>query len=392
MRAALVFTGGAGCEVTNEKAIVVGAGIVGLALARALALRGHEVTVLERHQRAVGASLRNFGSVWPIGVADHVYERALRSRSIWLELLRAMRIWHEPCGSLHVARAGDEMAVLEAYVGRNRGARPCRMMSAAAALARVPALNPAGLHGGLLCEDEVLLDPREALRALPVCLAERHGVQFRWGTAVNAVDSGVAHAGRERFQAERIYICGGADFEWLYPEVCAAAPLTRCKLQMMRLTPEVPGFRLGCSLAAGLSLVHYATFAALPEVRLLRARLQREHAPLLEAGIHMLVTQNGQGELAIGDSHAYGQTLDPFDECAINEKILGYTRQVLNLPPARLTQTWHGIYAKLTDGGTEFVRSAAPGVTLVNGLGGLGMTLAFGLAEELVEDRYRPCG
>jgi glycine/D-amino acid oxidase-like deaminating enzyme len=65
---------------------------------------------------------------------------------------------------------------------------------------------------------------------------------------------------------------------------------------------------------------------------------------------------------------------------------------VVNLPPARLTQTWHGIYAKLTDGGTEFVRSAAPGVTLVNGLGGLGMTLAFGLAEELVEDRYRPCG
>ena len=283
------------------------------------------------------------------------------------------------------------MAVLEAYVGRNRGARPCRMLSAAAARARVPALIPAGLHGGLLCEDELLLEPREALRALPAYLAERHGVQFRWATAVNAVDRGVAYAGRERFPAERIYICGGADFEWLYPEVFAAAPLTRCKLQMLRLTPEVPGFRLGCSLAAGLSLVHYASFAALPEVGPLRARLEREQAPLLEAGIHMLLTQNGQGELAVGDSHAYGHTPDPFDECAINEKILGYTRKVVNLPPSRVTQTWHGVYAKLTDGGTEFVRSAAPGVTIVNGLGGLGMTLAFGLADELVDGRYRPC-
>jgi FAD dependent oxidoreductase TIGR03364 len=335
--------------------------------------------------------LRNFGSVWPIGVADHIYERALRSRSIWLELLRAMRIWHEPCGSLHVARASDEMAVLEAYVGNSRGARPCQVLSAAAARARVPALIPEGLHGGLWCEDELLLDPREALRALPAYLAERHGVRFRWATAVNSVDSGVAYAGRARFAAERIYICGGADFEWLYPEVFAAAPLTRCKVQMMRLTPEAGGFRLGPSLAAGLSLVHYAAFAAMPEVAPLRARLEREQAPLLEAGIHMLVMQNGQGELAVGDSHAYGHTPDPFDECAINEKILGYTRQVVNLPAARLTQTWHGIYAKLTDGGTEFVRSAAPGVTIVNGLGGLGMTLAFGLAEELVDGRYRAC-
>ena len=78
-------------------------------------MRGHEVTVLERHQRAVGASLRNFGSVWPIGVADPVYERALRSRSIWLELLRAMRIWHEPCGSLHVAYHEDEVQLLREF-------------------------------------------------------------------------------------------------------------------------------------------------------------------------------------------------------------------------------------------------------------------------------------
>ncbi|WP_257388644.1 FAD-dependent oxidoreductase, partial [Tahibacter caeni] len=40
----------------HASAIVVGAGMLGLALARALALRGRRVVVFERHERAVGAA------------------------------------------------------------------------------------------------------------------------------------------------------------------------------------------------------------------------------------------------------------------------------------------------------------------------------------------------
>lgn len=377
-------------RLSRENAIVIGAGIVGLALARALALRGYRVTVLERHQWAVGASVRNFGSVWPIGVPNGaLYERALSSRSIWLALLREMRAWHDPCGSLHVARARDEMQALEGYAQLNQGVRPCRVLGATAARALVPSLAAAGLQGALYCEDELLLDPREAIRALPRYLEERHGVGFRFGTAANQVDSGVVHAGRERLRAERIFICGGADFEWLYPEHFAAAPLTRCKLQMLRLRPPQANFRLGPAVASGLSLVHYAGFSRVPQVAEVRARLEREDAELLELGIHLLVMQNGRGEIAVGDSHAYAHTHEPFDEHFINEKILGYMRDVLHLPEERIAQTWHGIYAKLTDGRTELVLHPAPGVTIVNGLGGLGMTLSFGLAEELVDGRYR---
>jgi FAD dependent oxidoreductase TIGR03364 len=374
----------------KESAIVIGAGIVGLAVARSLAVRGHAVTVLERSERAVGASVRNFGSLWPIGVPNGaLYERALQSRSIWLSLLRGMQVWHTECGSLHAARERDEMLVLERYTELNRGIRPVRCLSAAEARKLSPALVEQGLHGGLFCGDELLLDPREAIRAIPGYLEETYGVRFRWGVAANLVESGVVHAGRERFQADRVYICSGPEFEWLFPQVFAAAGLTRCKLQMMRLAPPAPRFQLGPALASGLSLVHYTGFGMVPEVAQVRERLQRERPDLLDLGIHMLVMQNGRGEITVGDSHAYAHTHDPFDEQAINSKILDYVQQVVRLPELRVVQTWHGIYPKLTDGSTDLIHSPLPGVTIVNGLGGLGMTLSFGLAEELVEGRLQ---
>jgi len=376
--------------VKKESAIVIGAGIVGLAMARALAVRGHQVTVLERHERAVGASVRNFGSLWPIGLPNGpLYERAQQSRSIWLTLLRGMQIWHDPCGSLHVARHRDEMLVLERYAEISRGVRPCQLLDAAAAREKIPVLRPESLQGGLFNADELLFDPREAIRGIPGYLEEMHGVRFHWKTAVNLVESGVAHAGMQRFQADRIYICGGPDFEWLYPELFAAAPITRCKLQMMRFAPPSPRFRLGPALASGLSMVHYSGFSMVPEVAEVRRRYERECPELLDLGVHLLVMQNGRGEISVGDSHAYAHTHDPFDEHAVNAKIMDYMRRVVDLPELRPLQTWHGIYAKLTDGGTELVRQPAPGVTIVNGIGGLGMTLSFGLAEELLDDRYR---
>src|SRR4051812_48366254 len=100
--------------MAGRSAVIVGAGIVGLAMARALSVRGWTVTVIERNERAVGASIRNFGMIWPVGQPDGVlYRRAMVSATIWRTVCREANIWYEDAGSLHLAYEKDEMQVLE---------------------------------------------------------------------------------------------------------------------------------------------------------------------------------------------------------------------------------------------------------------------------------------
>src|SRR5580692_3288040 len=95
---------------------VVGAGILGLAHAYHLARLGRRVIVFERNAHAMGASVRNFGMLWPIGQpAGHLRNLALRSLEIWRGVLTAGGLWHSRCGSLHLAYRGDERRVLEEF-------------------------------------------------------------------------------------------------------------------------------------------------------------------------------------------------------------------------------------------------------------------------------------
>ena len=78
--------------------------MLGLATARALSLNGFKVTVIERSGKAIGASVRNFGMVWPVGQPDGtMYNRALRSRNVWKEIADTAGFWYDECGSIHLA-------------------------------------------------------------------------------------------------------------------------------------------------------------------------------------------------------------------------------------------------------------------------------------------------
>ena len=366
-------------------AIVIGAGIVGLATARALAMRGHKVKVFERGQRAVGASIRNFGMVWPIGQpTGGLYKTALRSRSIWKGTCSEAGIWHAENGSLHLAYHDDEWAVLEEFVAENQTARPAvslllkkqvREKSAVAVLK--------GLRGALWSSDEVIVDPREAIGKMPAFFTEKYGVEFHFGLAATEVRTGRVRTGDGRWhEADRIFVCSGQDFETLYPQAFAESGITRCKLQMMR-THAQPA-RLGASLCAGLTLTHYKAFEKLPSLPALRRRFEAEMPEYLKWGIHVLVSQNQLGEATLGDTHEYGLHHDPFDKAELNDLVIKYLETFCRLPKPQIAETWHGIYAKLPGGKSWLELEPEPGVTILNGLGGAGMTLSFGMAEEVV--------
>src|SRR6516164_2755385 len=95
---------------------VIGAGILGLAHAFAAARRGRRVVVFERDRQASRASIRNFGLIWPIGQPHNVmHQMALRSRTLWLEILKETRLPYWPNGSLHLAYRDDEAAVAQEF-------------------------------------------------------------------------------------------------------------------------------------------------------------------------------------------------------------------------------------------------------------------------------------
>ncbi|OKS87505.1 TIGR03364 family FAD-dependent oxidoreductase [Mucilaginibacter polytrichastri] len=374
--------------MSKPSAIIIGAGIVGLATARALAIRGYQVTVFERNERAVGASIRNFGMVWPIGQpTGPLFDRAMLSRSIWKQVCAEAGIWHDEVGSLHMAYHDDELQVMAEYADANQHLRDCTLLTPAQTLQKSAGVNPEGLKGALWSGTEMIVEARAAIGQVAKYLTEKYEVQFYWNTAISRIAYPAVISGNNSWEADEIFVCSGSEFETLYPQLFAATPITKCKLQMLRLAAQPDGWRIGPSLCGGLSMIHYPGFQSAASLPGLKKRYEEQYADELKWGIHVMVSQNHTGELTVGDSHEYGLVHDPFDKDFINQMILKYLRTFTNLKNWQLAQTWNGIYPKMTNGQTELVMEAEPGVTIINGMGGNGMTLSFGLCEQIIAGR-----
>jgi D-hydroxyproline dehydrogenase subunit beta len=364
---------------------VVGAGIVGLAHAHEARRRGLSVVVLDREQHAVGASVRNFGHIFVSGLlAGESYETGLRSRERWLELAPRAGLPLYRSGTLLVARAADELAVLEAWLADPE--RHGRMLSAAE-VEDVAPIPTGRLVGALLTEIDLRTNPRSAVAGL-ARLLEQDGGRIEWDAAVHDLAPGRVETDRFTVTADAIIVCPGPDFRQLPPAVRPIRDaLKLCRLQMLRAAPPAGRTYLP-ALATALSLVRYPAFASQAPAAALMARLQQEKPEHLAHGVHLLVTQLPDGDLIIGDSHAYGETLDAFGEERLDQLLLDEAGELLGQRP-EVRQRWHGIYPSAdTAGGTRNFDVSAPmdGVRVVECISGLGMTLSLGQAPVVLDE------
>ena len=366
---------------------IVGAGILGLAHAYIAAKAGKSVVVFEKSPRAAGASVRNFGMIWPIGQpAGTMLSLSLRSRELWLEILGHAKLPRRETGSLHVTYRADEAAVAQEFAElAPKLGYECSWLKPCEVLERSHAVQSDGLAGGLWSSTELTIDPRQVIQSLPGFLTEQYNVQFVFGNAVTAIEPPVLYTGSGRWQAGTVIVCSGDDFETLYPLHYAASGLTRCKLQMMRTAPQPDGWQLGPSLAAGLTLRFYPAFQVCSTLPALRRRIAEETPEYDRWGIHALVSQTADGALTLGDSHEYSLAVDIFNKEEIDQIILRYTRQFLRAPDLTVAERWYGVYARHPEI-PLVVMQPEDGVRIVASPGGSGMTLSFGVAEQSMRD------
>jgi D-hydroxyproline dehydrogenase subunit beta len=364
---------------------VVGAGILGLSCARAAALKGLRVVVIDRDAQANGASVRNFGFITVTGQErGATWNRARRTCAIWQDVARDAGVPIVQRGLWMMARLPEAIPIFEAFLKTEMG-EGCEILGRSAVRARCAELAGGDVRAVLSSAVDLRVESRDAIPKIAAWLTERFGVAFLRLTTVLSVAPPRLETSRGWVEAGAVVVCPGDDHAGLFPHRIAGYGVTRCKLQMLRLAS--PGFRMPGAVMSELGLLRYKGYAALPEAMPLRERLEVQQAEYLRHGIHLIVAQSGDGSLVVGDSHHYAPTPDPFANSRVDELILEEFAAATGRPAPPVLERWTGTYSAAADR-SMFIDAPAPEVRIAVVTSGSGASTGFAIGEEVVADLF----
>jgi glycine oxidase len=202
--------------------LVIGAGIIGCALARELAARGASVHVAESRDIGRGATQASAGVLAPY-IEGHdggrLLDLTLRSLELydrWMEIVQSesgMTVEYRRTGSLQVALDAPSAVRLRGMVRRFGGEGRLYWLDADAARALEPALSPV-LHGALSAPAHGYVSPSVLTRALAGA-ASAHGAEFHRPLRILRLEPRDAHvnvtsSAGQSWQVERVILAAGS--------------------------------------------------------------------------------------------------------------------------------------------------------------------------------------
>lgn len=376
--------------------IVTGAGAVGSFHAYHAAKKGLKVLLLEKDEKPMEATVRNFGQVVPSGLSSGKWQDyGRRSLETYCDIQSRFDITVRQNGTVYLASDSTEMTLIEelATINEKQG-YTSMLLDKESCLGRYPGLRASYCAGGLFFPQEITVEPSRLIHHLIAFMKEQLGVQYKSLTMVKSTVFKQDHcevetSTGERYSASHVIICNGRDFKALYPEIFFNSDIEVSKLQMMSTSP-MEGYILPGSILSGLSIRRYESFSECPSYK--KQDTANTHENFRKWGIHLLFKQAIDGSIIIGDSHEYADARQAdklgFEiRQVINDIILQEAQRMFRLPHWNITKQWNGFYAQ-RKGHDLFMEEVDTNIRIVTAIGGKGMTASSGLAESNIQKLF----